>query len=137
MSRRPGNFRGSSAAASLKRERGPGPVAHAREFPRLFGRGLIEAGSRPRLRPTLSRFPRLFGRGLIEAPERSAVTWKPRHFRGSSAAASLKPPSTEVSKMFNYYFRGSSAAASLKPTSPTGSGGASMPISAALRPRPH
>ena len=111
-------FRGSNAAASLKRL-----VAVDDEFPRrqFAFRGSNAAASLkpPRRTGTRSRLrclPRQQCRGLIEATLVPTATSRAlAAFRGSNAAASLKPliHATQLDRE-REAFRGSNAAASLK-----------------------
>ncbi len=112
----PSGFRGTRAAASLKRLNTNSGIYHLHGFPRHARRGLIEASatsapisrgrdvsaaraprphrsssraSTPRL--SWARFPRHARRGLIEACGRRLTWVRSRHgFRGTRAAASLK-----------------------------------------------
>jgi|SRR6185437_2622908 len=62
-----GHSRGHSAAASLKRRSRAERHPRWRQFPRPFGRGLIEAFADISGAVAAAQFPRPFGRGLIEA----------------------------------------------------------------------
>jgi len=82
------DFRGDSAAASLKLAAGNRGRLLPPAFPRRFRRGLIEAIGFRQLRKQLAEFPRRFRRGLIEARRGYAL---PRRSLRISAAIPPRP----------------------------------------------
>jgi len=113
------DFRGDSAAASLKQVKTWTDDKFRSLFPRRFRRGLIEARLSRHGAAHPWQFPRRFRRGLIEATySRRCIVGISSDFRGDSAAASLKQGTAPMHQRRCRHFRGDSAAASLKPGSP-------------------
>src|SRR6185437_14582118 len=153
------HFRGHSAAASLKECAGSARTPPPTEFPRSFGRGLIEGRRIMLLSPQITLFPRSFGRGLIEGHGTCFPIGKasgfPRSFgRGlieGGYIATQWQAIPELPRSFGRgliegraqcrgvnphgYFRGHSAAASLKAVL-NAVASIHMDISAVIRPRP-
>jgi len=131
------HFRGDSAAASLK-------LTYDRQLQRRYWNFRGDSAAASLKHPVAGvyadpagEFPRRFRRGLIEA----LVRWHQsrrcgRYFRGDSAAASLKRDGRVQSIIVPTDFRGDSAAASLKRQHLIGDQ-RGIGISAAIPPRPH
>jgi len=130
------DFRGDSAAASLKQC----PQALQGAFMAYFRGDSAAASLKPvlpsRHRVNYAGFPRRFRRGLIEAACRHPAHTTLADFRGDSAAASLKHLETEFCDIHCLHFRGDSAAASLKHRAQHSAITCGR-ISAAIPPRPH
>src|ERR1700683_3950158 len=106
-------FRGYLVAASLKLRSACPPGAGGVPFPRLSGRGLIEARVHALYSLRSLKFPRLSGRGLIEAVTTAFGAAPMICFRGYLVAASLKPRGRGHMRNLLRGFRGYLVAASL------------------------